>query len=93
MKNQSVAALLLHDASPTLPANRQCSIAIRKLELQLKPYPAYFRELKEQVLLEIRVSHPEAAEDIEAALDATQQAIELHLAGLQCVNKMLNNQQ
>lgn len=92
MNSNSVAALLLQDASSTLPMARQSAIAIRKLELQLKPYPAFFRELKEQTLLEIRASHPDAAEDIEAALDAAQQAIELHLTGLKFVNQMLNNQ-
>ncbi len=87
----SVASLILHDVPASLPAVRQGAVAIRKLELQLTPYPAYFRLLKEQTLLEIRESHPEAADEIEAALDATQQAIEIHLMGLRSVNKLLNN--
>ncbi|MCG6216247.1 hypothetical protein [Vibrio furnissii] len=89
--HNSVAALILKDVPQSLPATRQGAVAIRKLELQLTPYPAYFRTLKEQTLLDIRTSHPDLADEIEAALDATQQAIEIHLMGLRFVNNLLNN--
>lgn len=88
---QEVAMLLLKDTPTSLPATRQGAVAIRKLELQLTPYPAFFRELKDQTLQEVRESNPAAADQIEAAMDAADYAIEIHLAGLRAVAKILNN--
>lgn len=91
--NNAVANLLLKDTTHSLPVSRQGAVAIRKLELQLTPYPAFFRELKEQTLLDVRADNPDAIEQIEAALDSAAHAIELHLSGLRVVTQLLNNNQ
>ncbi len=84
-------AALLNNNQRSLPTTRQGAVAIKKLEMSLAPYPAYFREVQQNALEELRQSNPEAAEEIELALESAQQAIELHCRGLRLVNQLLNN--
>lgn len=88
-EHHPLAALLNNHRS--LPATRQGAVAIKKLEMAITPYPAYFREVQLNALEEIKESHPEAAEQIEHALESAQQALELHCNGLRMVAKLLNN--
>lgn len=90
MSEHPLAALLNH-SQRSLPTTRQGAVAIKNLEMALTPYPAYLRELQQNALEEIRASNPEATEQLEHAMEATQQAIELHCRGLRMVSQLLNN--
>lgn len=86
-----LAALLSPTQQQSLPTTRQGAVAIKKLEMALTPYPAFLREMQHNALEEIRDTHPEVAEQLEDAMEATQQAIEAHCRGLKMVNQLLNN--
>ncbi|HAS6087730.1 hypothetical protein [Vibrio vulnificus] len=91
MSENHPLSTLLEQHQRHLPATRQGAVALRKLEMQLTPYPAFFREIQSNTLEEIRQSHPELAEQIELALDSAMQAIEMHCQGLKLVTQLLNN--
>ncbi|HIF9260432.1 TPA: hypothetical protein ACX6S2_003471 [Photobacterium damselae] len=76
----------------SLPPTRQSAVVLKKLELTLAPYPAFFRETQANLLEEVRLTNPDIADELERALDSAQQAIELHCQGLQAVANLLNNQ-
>ncbi|EGR0268310.1 hypothetical protein FMH15_16905 [Vibrio alginolyticus] len=84
-------AAILDQSQRSLPTTRQGAVALKKLEMALTPYPAYFREVQNNALEDIRETHPDAAEQIEHALEAAQQALELHCHGLKMVSHLLNN--
>lgn len=82
---------LLRQEQLSLPTTRQGAVAVKKLEMQLTPYPAFFREIQQNTVEDIRETHPEIAEQLEDAFDSAQQAIEIHLQGLRMVTRLLNN--
>ncbi|EEY36243.1 hypothetical protein [Vibrio mimicus] len=87
-----IATHLLTLVPDTLPAHRKGAVAIKKLEHTLTPYPAFFRELRGAIIDDIRETHPEHADELEAAFDSASQAIETHIAGLRAIAQLLNNQ-
>lgn len=89
--NHAVAHLILNDTAPSLPLERRGAVALRRLELQLMPYPALFRQLQDEALTEVRESHPELADQLEDAMASAQQALENHMIGLRAVTNLLNN--
>lgn len=91
MSDHHPLAALLSTTQLTLPTPRQGAVAIKKLELALAPYPAYFRELQQTALEDLREHNPEAAEQIEQALESAQQAVEMHCRGLRLVIQILND--
>ncbi|OCH31812.1 hypothetical protein A6E13_16450 [Aliivibrio fischeri] len=91
MTEQHQLDTLLNGYQNTLPTTRQGAIVIKKLEMALAPYPAFFREIQQNALEELKASNPEAVEEIEFALESAQQAIEQHCRGLKLVTQLLNN--
>ncbi|EGR0666970.1 hypothetical protein E2J97_17100 [Vibrio cholerae] len=90
-QTQTLANHILTLVPDSLPAPRKSAVAIKRLEHTLTPYPAFFRELQSSVIEDIRATHPEHADELEAAFDSATQAIETHIAGLRSIAQLLNN--